>query len=132
MDCPRCKLPLRTVDYEDVETDMCDSCWGFWLDTGELEQILDVRQMQFDESEQKAILEVMTASQPGRQDPAPCPKCGQVMGRLHYDQSVHIVLDRCNDHGIWLDTGEIKKVQAVAEQSENIHRMLLQKLGLGR
>ena len=65
-------------------------------------------------------------------DPAPCPKCATIMKREHYDESVQLVIDVCPEHGVWLDTGEIKKVQAVAEKSQNIHRMLIKKLGLGR
>ena len=130
MNCPRCALPLKTLDYEGVETDMCESCWGFWLDTGELEQILTNRGLEFSEEEREAILDLRGASNPGATDPASCPKCGSVMRRAHYDESVHLVLDECPDHGVWLDTGEIKKVQALAERHIGVHRMLLRKLGL--
>jgi Zn-finger nucleic acid-binding protein len=129
MKCPRCKLPLLKTDYEGVETDMCSTCWGFWLDRGELEDVLDKRDMSFSESERRTILDLKSASDPGPTAPAPCPKCGQVMKRFHYDEAVHLVIDRCEDHGIWLDTGEIKKVQALAERSEAVHKLLLRKLG---
>ena len=52
------------------------------------------------------------------------------MGRVHYDESVHLVIDCCSDHGVWLDTGEIKKVQALAEKSAVIHSLLIKKLGI--
>jgi Zn-finger nucleic acid-binding protein len=129
MKCPRCNVPLQKVDYEGVETDMCDQCWGFWLDTGELEQVLDRKKFVFSEKERKQILDLMSASDQGPTEPAPCPRCGETMERFHYDESVHLVIDRCDEHGVWLDTGEIKKVQAVAETSGAIHRMLLRKLG---
>ena len=45
-------------------------------------------------------------------------------------ESVRLILDRCEKHGVWLDTGEIKKVQALAEKSEKVHKLLLRKLGL--
>jgi len=130
MDCPRCKLPLHTVAYEGVEADMCDSCWGFWLDTGELEEILKSRKLTFSENEKKHILGLRTASATGPTAPAPCPKCRKNMKRIHVDQAVHLVIDHCPDDGTWLDTGEIKKVQAIAERSEALHRLLLGKLGL--
>jgi Zn-finger nucleic acid-binding protein len=129
MKCPRCKLPLETVDYEGVETDMCPSCWGFWLDSGELESVLRKKDLHFSEEERQTILDLKSASDAGPTAPAPCPKCGHVMKRFHYDEIVHLVIDRCEDHGIWLDTGEIKKVQAIAEKSETVHRLLLKKLG---
>ncbi|MGE3165452.1 MAG: zf-TFIIB domain-containing protein [Planctomycetota bacterium] len=131
MDCPRCHLPLRKTDYVGVEAEICEQCWGFWLDRGELEQILAADKMQFDEKERATVLSVRTASLTGPREPVRCPKCSRMMARLHYDASVHIVLDECPAHGIWLDTGEIKKVQAVAAKSADIHRMLIRKLGLG-
>ena len=130
MKCPRCKLSLRKVDYEGVEVDMCDTCWGFWLDTGELEDVLEKRNLTFSKEEKKAVLRLKPASAKGPTAPAPCPKCETIMKRVHYDAGVHLVIDRCDDHGVWLDTGEIKKVQALAEKSQEVHKLLLKKLGL--
>ena len=130
MDCPRCRLALRRVDYEGVEADLCDECWGMWLDTGELEEILAKRSFEFNETEREQILDLMDASSAGPTDPAPCPRCGKTMRRRVYDEAVRIVLDGCPEHGVWLDTGEIKKVQAVAEKSGAVHKLLLRKLGM--
>ena len=130
MYCPRCKLPLRRVDYEGVDADMCDNCWGFWLDTGELEQVLDRRDLEFSPAERAQILEVRYASKTGATTPVQCPRCEWTMGRVHHDESVHLVIDCCSDHGVWLDTGEIKKVQALAEKSAVIHSLLIKKLGI--
>ena len=130
--CPRCRLPLRSVDYEGVSTDMCDSCWGFWLDTGELEEVIDRHGLVFSEKEKATILDLRGASEAGPTAPAPCPRCSHIMKRIHFDELIHLVIDRCDDHGVWLDTGEIKKVQALAEKSEAVHRLLLKKLGLLR
>ena len=85
----------------------------------------------WDNSRDQQILDVRTAPLTGPADPAPCPKCGSIMQRAHYDSSVHLIIDRCLEHGVWLDTGEIKKVQALAEKSAGIHCMLVKKLGLG-
>ena len=128
--CPRCRLPLRRMDYEGVATDMCESCWGFFLEAGELEQILSKKDLHFTEEEKARILDIRTASKFGPSVPAACPKCGHVMERIHYDAEVHLLIDRCVKDGIWLDTGEIKKVQALAEKSKSVHQLLLRKLGL--
>lgn len=130
MDCPRCALPLVTVDYEGVETDMCQSCWGFWLDRGELREVLERQELEFSDEERERILDVSGAWNSGPEEPAACPKCGKIMERLAYDESVHLVIDACLEHGHWLDTGEMKKVQAIADNSRAIHAMLLRKLGL--
>jgi len=128
--CPRCRLPLRQVDYEGVPCDMCDACWGFWLDTGELEAVLATDEVSFSKEEAKAILDVKSASKKGPTAPAPCPRCSRTMRRVHCDTVVHLVVDRCDEHGVWLDTGEIKKVEAMAMQSKDFHTLLLRKFGL--
>jgi Zn-finger nucleic acid-binding protein len=131
MDCPRCKLPLRKVDYEGVETDMCDGCWGFWLDTGELEEVMARREWTFSRQERDAILELGAGERPDATKPIPCPCCGKLMERIVYESSIHLTIDRCPRDGVWLDTGEIKKVQAMAEKSARVQRLLIRKLGVG-
>ena len=128
--CPRCRLDLRPVDYEGVETDMCDGCWGVWLDSGELEAVLERKQLHFSKDEAKVVLDFKLASEKGPTAPAPCPRCGKIMERKLYDELVSLVIDRCEDHGVWLDTGELKKAQVMAEKSAVLHKLLLKKLGL--
>ena len=133
MDCPRCKLSLRETDYEGVKVEMCDTCWGIWLDTGELHGVIDARGMNFSADERRQFTNLRGASgAQGSTEPAACPRCGRVMEQVHCDAAIHLVIDRCGDHGVWLDTGEIKAVQVVAERSADLHRMLLEKLGLRR
>jgi Zn-finger nucleic acid-binding protein len=44
-----------------------------------------------------------------------CPKCNGVMHPVNYSYSSGIIIDRCADHGIWLDRGELDKVQLSRE-----------------
>jgi uncharacterized protein len=37
MRCPKCGMPLETIDLRGVQVDRCGSCRGTWLDDGELE-----------------------------------------------------------------------------------------------
>lgn len=130
MNCPRCHLSLVPVDYDGVQVDLCEQCWGMWLDRGELKQMFGAGQLDFSKEERERILDVRKAWDQGPEEPAACPKCGKKMQRLSYDASVHLMIDRCPQHGTWLDTGEIKKVKAIAEKSRAVHRLLLEKLGL--
>ena len=109
---------------------MGDDSWGLWLDPGELETILGERDHVLSAKERTRVLDTMKASNAGPQDPIPCPVCKKTMEHIHYDESVHVVLDQCAEHGIWCDTGEIKKIEAVSDTSEQVHQMVLKKLGL--
>jgi Zn-finger nucleic acid-binding protein len=128
MDCPRCKLPLLRETYEGYEVDICHACWGFWLDHGELEKILISRRSPLSEDEkEKALKERKAPKNP--MTPVACPKCARRMERLYIDPALYLVIDRCPDHGVWLDTGEIKTMQAKAESSRELCRSLVDRIG---
>ena len=43
----------------------------------------------------------------GLVEPRPCPVCGRTMDLLkHFD----VVMDVCDDHGVWLDQGELSLI----------------------
>jgi Zn-finger nucleic acid-binding protein len=51
--CPRCDVPLYTIQRQGVETDVCPECRGVWLDRGELDKIIN-RYEAFDQDEERA------------------------------------------------------------------------------
>ena len=65
MNCPRCFLPLRKELYEKTEVDFCDTCWGMWLDKGELPAVVHAEDLVFDEEDRKRVLDLYSASKPG-------------------------------------------------------------------
>jgi len=128
LDCPRCKLALVPETYEGVAVDLCKECWGVWLDTGELETILQLEQLHFSPEEKKLVLEGRSARAKAQNKPVGCPKCSVRMERLFLDPEVYLVIDRCPRHGVWLDTGEIKAIQAMAEASQKVNQLLVRKI----
>ena len=90
--------------------------------------IIRSRKFEFSPEEKQVILQGRGPRSKGPVTPVTCPRCSTRMERLYLDSSVHLVLDRCTDHGVWLDTGEIKAVQAVAEASVKASKLLLRML----
>ncbi|MCL5958251.1 MAG: zf-TFIIB domain-containing protein [Chloroflexi bacterium] len=41
MNCPVCSVELRMSDRVGVEIDYCPQCRGIWLDSGELDKIIE-------------------------------------------------------------------------------------------
>jgi Zn-finger nucleic acid-binding protein len=122
MECPRDGSPLHTRKREgDVEVDECGMCRGLWLDKGELEALQQAsadRHLHLDDpagdSVGRSINEVaqLTAKD------AKCPRCGTKMTPRDYGFGSQIVIDACPaDCGVWLDVGEIERLQAFYEQS---------------
>lgn len=121
--CPHCGEKLAEKRYEDVPVDICFKCGGVWLDRDELYQIVKSREEKFTQ-EQKAEIEPEKIIHPQADelvDETDCPICGTRMKRLAYVYSSGIIIDRCpHGHGVWLDKGELEKVQVYVEKSEEL------------
>lgn len=39
--CPKCAAPLVPMPFRGIEIDKCSGCAGVWLDTHELERIVE-------------------------------------------------------------------------------------------
>ncbi|MBI5241098.1 MAG: zf-TFIIB domain-containing protein [Elusimicrobia bacterium] len=113
MQCPRCGKELAQQRYESATVDVCRAC-GVWLDAGELERIIQTHEKAFTTSQIEETLKANAAGLPpgektGR---AACPKCGACMDTFNYNYSTGIILDSCPyGHGVWLDKGELERVQ---------------------
>jgi len=121
MNCPKCNVPLKSTIYEDVEIDKCEKCNGTWLDDGEIVKIIQTKEEVFDPKLVRETLALGFTGVPPKeqQTVVNCPKCQAGMAAINYDYSSGIILDRCPEgHGLWLDGGELEKVQIVREKSE--------------
>ncbi len=103
MDCPVCDKAMITLELHEVETDYCPTCSGIWLDTGELEILLeDTRKAA------ETIQSFRTIPNP-QQRPRRCPICSKRMEIVDVGNSV--VIDRCrHHHGLWFDRGELQHI----------------------
>lgn len=120
MICPRCGTDLRKEKQDRVDVDRCPACWGTWLDKGEFPTLLAsaTRSMDFSEEEIDSVLKglVHEANAPKTKSDAAlnCPTCGKAMGKVRHNAARLITLDRCDAHGIWCDTKELKQAQVAA------------------
>lgn len=98
-DCPKCAFtPMEPVMLENgVEADECPTCKGQWFESGELARA----------SKDPAAVAALLLSAPlrPRDGSANCPACLKPMinGGLG---SEFLRVDRCAEHGVWLDAGE--------------------------
>jgi len=110
MNCPACHSTLVTLELADVEIDHCLQCGGIWLDTGELEILMD------DPEKARGLLdsfrEATAAEQPRR-----CPICDRKMTKVAVGSSASPrLIDKCRYRdGLWFDGGELQEILARCE-----------------
>ena len=106
MDCPVCKNAMITMELDEVEVDHCLDCGGIWLDSGELEMLLD------GSNEAKNLLDSFTEAKKCSEKKRKCPICMKKMEKILAGAAEPaILLDKCRKgHGLWFDSGELQDI----------------------
>jgi Zn-finger nucleic acid-binding protein len=111
--CPRCSIKLETIDLQidgKFLIERCDQCLGLFFDPGELETVLqatvsnvfDINRSQLDN-----INSLMRTAEYGICY-IKCPVCAKLMNRVNFGAKSGVIVNRCRDHGVWLDGGELR------------------------
>jgi Zn-finger nucleic acid-binding protein len=110
MNCVACKEPMIVLELDQIEIDHCLECGGIWLDSGELESLL--------ENPQKAEEFIAKAGEAGKSQKTKrkCPICSKRMLEIAVGSDRLVYIDRCPDnHGLWFDRGELEDVIKILE-----------------
>jgi len=113
--CPRCRKPLETINLaagDKFFIERCDTCLGLFFDPGELEALVDKSVAHVYEIDHGRLEDINRVK---RSDEYPvsyieCPACRKLMNRLNFGSRSGVIIDRCRDHGIWLDGGELRRI----------------------
>lgn len=112
-ECPRCGVPLTAYVSDDKESDkeeydICSQCGGMWLDRDDFHEATATRHV-YKTVEIKS--EYKQTPIRGAIDYIPCVRCGKMMNRKNFGKISGVIIDRCGKHGVWLDAGELGKIQ---------------------
>ncbi len=130
--CPRCNQQLQTLDLKVQGTfliERCGKCMGLFFDPGELEALLE-HSVKHVYAVDHATLSVLATHQ--RRDEygvayIPCPVCGKLMNRVAFGARSGVVVDRCGDHGVWLDGGELRQLMEWTRAGGQMYHQEVQK-----
>ena len=110
--CPRCNKPMPTIDLKIGEKfliERCPDCLGLFFDPGELEALLDKSVSHVYDIDYSRMEELQKLK--GHQDyPVTyikCPVCKKLMNRINFGSRSGVIIDKCRNHGFWLDGGEL-------------------------
>ena len=106
---------MITLELEGVEIDYCTNCGGIWLDTGELELLLN------DPGKAKILLDSFRIDSTSTERLKKCPICNKKMQKVVVGSSKPLLLiDKCRrGDGLWFDKGELQDIVARAELDED-------------
>ena len=111
--CPRCAVSLKTIDLNikgRFLIERCEECLGLFFDPNELEALLEAtvaNVFSINRSQLTAGKAAIDTSSRGAFY-IKCPVCGKIMNRVNFGTNSGVIVDRCKDHGVWLDGGELR------------------------
>lgn len=110
---------MRETVYEGVQIDICPECIGVWLDDSELATIVDARERVWPPGVVEQVLAVTGSMGIPRHEQhrsLDCPKCGERLEPVNYQVNSGVIVNTCRArHGVWLDAGELAKIQIFME-----------------
>lgn len=119
MNCPRCNTDtLFDHKYEGFAVKQCSSCYGHWLSSEDLSNIIHKRLNEFESHHIKnAIINSFRGIPKSELETViNCPECSAPMNAVNYADDSGIIIDRCpQGHGLWFDQNELDKAQEFRE-----------------
>lgn len=115
VDCVRCGIPMPGRAVGGVLVHECPRCSSIWVPGNRLDALVE-----------RAAASPHAAGTPGADAFAPrvhggnplaetveyrrCPSCKQLMTRTNFRRVSGVVIDRCAEHGTWLDADELEEI----------------------
>jgi len=124
--CPRCNKPMPTIDLKIGEKfliERCPDCMGLFFDPGELEALLEKSVSHVYDVDHSRMEEL---HQLKRHQDYPvtyikCPVCRKLMNRINFGSQSGVIIDKCRNHGVWLDGGELRQLLEWTKAGGQIH-----------
>lgn len=114
--CPRCAWPMQAVELggdKRMTIERCEKCMGIFFDPGELDVLIDTSVRTGSEVDYQRLQQIVEEESMAAQPPTEyvkCPECLKMMNRKRYGSRAGVIVDRCRDHGVWLDGGELGQI----------------------
>jgi Zn-finger nucleic acid-binding protein len=113
--CPICNIPLKTIDLGidgKFFIERCEECFGLFFDPSELEALLEHSVKNVFEINRSFLAKFNLTGQTTSRVATyvKCPVCSKMMNRINFGARSGVVVDRCKEHGVWLDAGELRQL----------------------
>jgi Zn-finger nucleic acid-binding protein len=131
--CPACGAAMQALELGNhgggpLRVDQCGQCFGLFFPFYKLEAVLnDISKYGFlidarrlEDLSRNGVAETRIAYRK-------CPVCAKIMNRINFGQRSGVVTDQCHGHGVWLDSGELKRLVEWRNSGGQLHDDLYRK-----
>jgi Zn-finger nucleic acid-binding protein len=111
--CPRCGARLEAREYAEMSVDECDRCGGLFISPTMMERIVAAHE---GAATLRLALPRRAVDREAMVQYIQCPVCGKMMNRQAFGRFSGVVIDVCQTHGMWFDSGELGEVIRFVEE----------------
>ena len=110
--CPCCNLKLEKLQTAFVTLEYCKECDGVLIAEDEFEKLITYKVNPQSKFNPHYLRFIQDHPRDNRKKPQfhPCPICQKSMAVVNYKKQSGIIIDICEEHGIWLDGGELRQI----------------------
>ena len=121
--CVHCHEPLVLHEHESTQVLACGRGHGVFLHADALRAAVHDRTDDRPASEEQAAEAAQATASVEQleagEDIHTCPTCGEAMSKQVFAYESGVTTDVCDDHGVWLDDGELHRIEAWFEAQEH-------------
>jgi Zn-finger nucleic acid-binding protein len=113
--CPACGCLMPPRSIGGIGINECGTCNGIWAPMDRLDQLIN-RAIEAQRAGNVAPAEThrprVRGANPASQGVAyrKCPECEAFMQRRNFRKTSGVIIDRCRNHGTWLDADELEQI----------------------
>jgi len=113
--CPVCSVLMPPRQVGGIGVNECGTCNGLWVPGENFDLLLSKAIEARNHADPAALMKLKprtTGANPAAQrvEYRKCPECETFMLRRNFRKSSGVIIDRCNEHGIWLDADELEQI----------------------
>jgi len=110
--CPLCHIGLENISNKTLSLEYCSKCDGVLIEEEEFEKLIEYKINPNNQINPHYLRFIQDHPRDKRKKSQfqNCPVCHELMSVINYKKSSGVLLDICEEHGIWLDGGELRQI----------------------
>jgi Zn-finger nucleic acid-binding protein len=112
--CPCCECWMAAREVGGLEIYECQKCFGLWAPEDRFDALVDraTTAATSREAEDDSSLPRVDGGNPMNSsvEYRRCPTCDSLMTRRNFKKRSGVIVDRCHEHGTWLDANELERI----------------------